>query len=132
MPTEIGPVQIVGMDFRWRDRDAHAQEIAARWPRVAGAMRIVLLHDPGAFASIPDGFGDLVLSGHTHGGQVGLVSLGLPWTAVSLLSSVPDHGFWAFGRNRLWVNRAAGHYGFPLRVGVPNEEGVLQIHTGSF
>lgn len=126
--TELGPVQIVGMDFRWRDRAAHAQEIATNWPRVAGVPRIVLLHDPGAFRHLLDGDADLVLSGHTHGGQLGLVSLGLPWTAVSLTSKIPDHGFWAHGRNRLYVHRATGHCGFPLRVGVPGEEGVLQVH----
>jgi predicted MPP superfamily phosphohydrolase len=129
--TEAGPVQIVGMDFRWRDRAGHGRAIAQRWPRVEGALRVVLLHDPGAFAHLPDGAADLVLSGHTHGGQLGLVSLGLRWTAVSLLSQVPDHGFWALGRNRLYVHRATGHYGFPLRVGVPGEEGVLQVHPGS-
>jgi predicted MPP superfamily phosphohydrolase len=128
--TPAGHVQIVGMDFRWRDRAGHAQEIAARWPRVPNALRIVLLHDPGAFVHLPDGDGDLVLSGHTHGGQLGLVSLGMKWTAVSLLSKVPDHGFWARGRNRLYVHRASGHYGFPLRVGVPGEEGVLHVHDG--
>lgn len=127
--TELGRVQIVGMDFRWRDRAAHAHEVARRWPPLAGALRIVLLHDPGAFVHLPDGHADLVLSGHTHGGQLGLVSLGLPWTAVSVASKVPDHGFWARGRNRLYVHRATGHYGFPLRVGVPGEEGVLQIHV---
>ena len=99
-----------------------------RWVPLDVALRVVLLHDPGAFHHLLDGDADLVLSGHTHGGQVGLVSFGLPWTAVSLLSKVPDHGFWALGRNRLYVHRATGHYGFPLRVGVPNEEGVLQVH----
>ena len=125
--TPAGRVQIVGMDFVWRDRAAHAERIAAEHPRVPGTLRVVLLHDPGAFRHLPDGSADLVLSGHTHGGQVGLVSFGLPWTAVSVLSKVPDHGFWALGRNRLYVHRATGHYGFPLRVGVPGEEGVMQI-----
>jgi uncharacterized protein len=129
--TAVGPVQIVGMDFRWRDRAQHAQAIARRWPPLADALRIVLLHDPGAFRHVPDGHADLVLSGHTHGGQLGLVSLGLKWTAVSVTSKVPDHGFWALGRNRLYVHRATGHYGFPLRVGVPGEEGVLHVHMRS-
>ncbi len=129
--TELGPVQIVGMDFRWRDRAAHAQAIAREWPRLPGVPRIVLLHDPGAFVHLGDGEADLVLSGHTHGGQVGVVSLGLPHTAVSVLSKVPDHGFWARGRNRLYVHRASGHYGFPLRLGVPGEEGVLRVHLGA-
>jgi hypothetical protein len=26
------------------------------------------------------------------------------------------------------VHRGTGHYGFPLRVGVPGEEGILRVH----
>ena len=126
--TDAGPVQILGLDFTWRDRARRMAETCAQHPRQDDALRIVLLHDPSAFAHLPQGEGDLVLSGHTHGGQVGLVSLGLPWTAVSATSSTPDHGFWSRGTDRLYVHRANGHYGFPLRLGVPNEEGVLHIH----
>jgi predicted MPP superfamily phosphohydrolase len=127
--TEAGPVQILGADFAWRDRAQRLEALCAQNPRVPGALRLVMLHDPGAFVHLPEGEADLVLSGHTHGGQIGLVSLGLPWTAVSLLSSIPDHGFWARGRDRLYVHRGSGHYGFPLRIGVPAEDSLLQIHA---
>ncbi|MEO8800692.1 MAG: metallophosphoesterase, partial [Polyangiaceae bacterium] len=127
--TEAGPVQIVGMDFTWRDRGAHLQSVCAKHPRKAGATRIVLLHDPGAFRHLPEGEGDLVLSGHTHGGQVGLISLGLDWTFLRLFGTkLPDHGFWARGTDRLYVHRGTGHYGFPLRLGVPAEESLLNVH----
>ena len=126
--TEAGTVQIVGADFCWRDRAARLAQLFARVPKLDDALRIVLLHDPGAFRHIPEGDGQLVLSGHTHGGQVGLLSLGKTLTAVSATSSVPDHGFWARGTDRLYVHRATGHYGFPLRMGVPGEEGVIYIH----
>jgi predicted MPP superfamily phosphohydrolase len=92
-------------------------------------MRVAMLHDPGAFAHLPDGAADLVLAGHTHGGQVGLLRFGLPHTVVSALSSMPDHGFWALGTMRLYVHRGTGHYGFPVRVGVPPEESVLHVHA---
>jgi nanoRNase/pAp phosphatase (c-di-AMP/oligoRNAs hydrolase) len=40
----------------------------------------------------------LVLAGHTHGGQVGLLSVGLQWTFLRLFGiKIPDHGFWARG-----------------------------------
>jgi predicted MPP superfamily phosphohydrolase len=104
-------------------------EVCARHPRKEGALRIILLHDPGAFRELEEGEGDLVLSGHTHGGQVGLVSLGLPWTFISAFAKrFPDHGLWARGRDRLYVHRGTGHYGFPLRVGVPGEQSVLRVH----
>ena len=126
--TPSGFVQIVGVDFRWRERGQHLVDVCAAHPRVDGALRLVLLHDPGAFRHLPEGEGDLVLSGHTHGGQVGLLRLGLPHTILSALSSGPDHGLWARGRDRLYVHRGTGHYGFPLRIGVPAEESVLQVH----
>lgn len=127
--TEAGRVQIVGMDFTFRDRKGHLERVCARHPREPDALRIVLLHDPGAFRHLPAGEGDLVLSGHTHGGQVGLLSLGLQWTFLRLFGDkIPDHGFWARGTDRMWVHRGTGHYGFPLRLGVPAEESVLRVH----
>ena len=77
---------------------------------------------------ISEGEADLALSGHTHGGQVGLVSLGLPYTMMRAFVRMPDHGLWARGTDRLYVHRGTGHYGFPLRLGVPAEESVLAVH----
>ncbi len=61
--------------------------------------------------------------------QVGLVSLGLNWTMMRLFVNMPDHGFWARGSDRLYVHRGTGHYGFPLRLGVPAEESMLFVHS---
>ena len=127
--TASGPVQIVGMDFTWGNRAEHLARTTDAFPRKPDTLRIVLLHDPGAFRHLPPGSADLVLSGHTHGGQVGLVSLGLPWTMLRLFGlRIPDHGYWARGTDRMYVHRGTGHYGFPLRLGVPAEEGVLRVH----
>jgi hypothetical protein len=126
--TGAGRVQIVGFDFSFRRRRERIQAVCRAHPREVGAFRLALLHDPGAFAHLPEGEADLVLSGHTHGGQIGLVSLGARHTLVSLLTKIPDHGLWARGTNRLYVHRGTGHYGFPLRVGVPAEESLLRVH----
>jgi predicted MPP superfamily phosphohydrolase len=127
--TDAGPVQIVGMDFAYRDRAAHLARVCTAHPRKPGMLRVVLLHDPGAFRHLPPGEGDLVLSGHTHGGQVGLLSLGLPWTFLRLFGDkIPDHGFWARGTDRMYIHRGTGHYGFPLRLGVPAEESLVRVH----
>lgn len=124
--TGAGPVAILGFEFHWRGRRERMAEVCARWPRRPGIPRVALLHDPGAFRHLPAGAADLTLSGHTHGGQVGLVSLGAQWTFVGRY--MPDHGFWARGRERLYVHRGTGHYGFPLRLGVPAEHGLLRVH----
>jgi len=127
--TAAGPVQIVGMDFVWKNRKERMARVCEQHPREPGALRIVLLHDPGAFQHLPEGEADLVLSGHTHGGQVGLVSLGLPYTMMRAFVKMPDHGLWARGTDRLYVHRGTGHYGFPLRLGVPAEESLLAVHS---
>lgn len=126
--TAAGPVEIVGFDFVWRERAAHLQRVTERFPRTVGMPRVAMLHDPGAFHHLPTGSADLVLSGHTHGGQIGLLRLGLRGTVVSALSQVPDHGAWALGTARLYVHRGTGHYGFPLRIGVPAERSLLNVH----
>lgn len=130
--TDAGHVQIVGMDFSFTDRAARLARVCEEHPRRPGKTRIVLLHDPGAFKHLPPGEGDLVLSGHTHGGQVGLLSLGLSWTFLRLFGDrIPDHGFWARGTDRMYIHRGTGHYGFPLRLGVPAEESIVRVHRHS-
>ncbi len=125
--TRLGRVQVIGLDWHWRDRAPKMRAVLDRYPRVTGVPRLVLLHDPGAFRLIEDGQADLVFSGHTHGGQIGLFGLGLQ-RSVLALADTPDHGFWGQGRNRLYVHRGTGHYGYPIRLGVPGEEGVLRLH----
>lgn len=124
--TPVGPVQIVGADYVGRNRRAHLAELLGRFPRREGHLRLLLLHDPLGFHALPDDDVDLVLSGHTHGGQVGLVSFGLDWTVLSR-TRWPDQGLFARGASRLYVHRGTGFYGFPLRVGVPAEFSVLEI-----
>jgi len=129
--TPAGPVQVLGLDFNWRDREARMRQACAANPRVEGASRLVLLHDPGAFKLLPKIEADLVLSGHTHGGQVGIAHRLLALTPLWPLFPLPDHGFFARGRARLYVHRGSGHYGFPLRIGVTSEESLLRVHHGA-
>jgi predicted MPP superfamily phosphohydrolase len=129
--TPVGPVEIAGADFVFRNRGQHLAALAQELGPRDGVPRLLLLHDPGAFRHLPDGAADLTLSGHTHGGHVGLLSLGYDWTAIRALFRLPDHGFWAQGRNRMYVHRGTGHYGFPIRLGVPGEEGILRLYLGT-
>ncbi|HFE44337.1 MAG TPA: phosphodiesterase [Nannocystis exedens] len=128
--TPRGSFQILGFDHVFRDREAHLHEVCERLVRRPNTRRIALLHDPGAFDALPPGTADIVFSGHTHGGQVGLVSLGLGWTVLRSLSSIPDHGLWAKGHDRLYIHRGTGHYGFPLRLGVPAEQSLIRLYFG--
>jgi predicted MPP superfamily phosphohydrolase len=127
--TPVGPVQIVGADYVGRGRREHLHALMERFPRREEHLRLLLLHDPLGFRHLPEGAVDLTLSGHTHGGQLGLVSLGLDWTVLTR-TAWPDHGLFARGSNRLYVHRGTGFYGFPLRIGVPGEASVLELVRG--
>jgi predicted MPP superfamily phosphohydrolase len=129
--TPAGPVQIIGADFHWRGTAKALAALHEAHPRVSGALRLWLLHNPGHFRHLPPDAADLVLSGHTHGGQLGLVTFGLPFTLAGVFGRLPDHGLWARGRSRLYVHRGTGHYGFPIRFGVPAEESLLRVHAAS-
>jgi len=124
--TVVGPIQIVGADFVWKARADHLDALLARFPRRRDTVRLLLLHDPIGFHGISPGEVDLTLSGHTHGGQVGLVIRGFDWTVLSR-SRWPDQGFFGLGSNRLYVHRGTGFYGFPMRVGVPGEASLMEI-----
>jgi len=124
--TQLGEVQIVGADWARERRAERIGRLLERFPRRAAHLRLLLLHDPLGFRDVPKGDVDLTLSGHTHGGQLGLVSLGLDWTVLAR-SRWPDHGLFGHGSNRLYVHRGTGFYGFPLRIGVPGEASLLEL-----
>lgn len=124
--TAAGSVQVLGSDYLSQDHAKHLAALLERHPRREAHLRLLLLHDPVGFHALPEDDVDLVLSGHTHGGQVGLVSLGLDWTVLSR-TRWPDQGLFARGGSRLYVHRGTGFYGFPLRVGVPAEHSLLEI-----
>jgi hypothetical protein len=124
--SPLGPLQILGAHYVARGRRAQLASLCERFPRRADHLRLLLLHDPRAFHAAPPGMADLTLSGHTHGGQLGLLSLGVDWTVLRR-SAWPDHGLFARGADRLYVHRGTGFYGFPLRVGVPGEHSLLEL-----
>jgi hypothetical protein len=81
---------------------------------------IVLNHYPADFDDlISKSRADLVLSGHTHGGQIRLFndssSSIIPETIIKYIS-----GFYRNGNSQLYVNRGLGHW-YPLRINCPPE-----------
>ena len=124
-------LEIAGLDFGWdrARRAASAAERIARWPGRGATPRLLLLHDPSEFALLPEGCADLVLSGHTHGGHIG-VQLGRD-AAITVvgLAGIPDQGVFSRGDMRLFVTRCVGFYGYPMRVGIPPEIAILVLRA---
>jgi predicted MPP superfamily phosphohydrolase len=126
VPLEVGGLDYLRGQGEWEER--YARLIHSWQPRTA-VPRILLNHDPGAFSALPSGCADLVLSGHTHGGHVG-VQLGRDFalTVVGLMG-IPDQGIFRRPDMTLYVTRCVGFYGYPMRLGIPPEIALLTIRT---
>ena len=67
---------------------------------------IVLCHNPMAFDILKNYPGEIILSGHTHGGQV---NLPLFWRLqCSSVPSVYKSGYFSLGQKKLYVSRGVG------------------------
>jgi len=123
------PLEVAGIDFLFgTTRAAAYQRVVAAWPP-RRAPRLLLCHDPSAFAAFPEDSADLVLSGHTHGGHIGIqLGSGHALTVVSL-AGIPDQGVFRRGDLRLFVTRCVGFYGYPMRVGIPPEIALLVLRA---
>ena len=94
----------------------------------AAVPRIVLSHDPDVFAYWPAGVrGDLMLAGHTHGGQAHLPLIGPPY--------VPSQFGFRFlagarrdGARQLYVSRGIGAITAPVRWRCPAELTLVVLH----
>ena len=120
------PVELVGLDFRWTGLDAQLAAVLAAAPPVPAAARLLLAHDPRVFRHVPPGRFTLVLSGHTHGGQVGLQMFGLRGSLLGLFG-VADHGLFQRPGARMWVHAGNWHTGLPPRMGVAPELVVVDL-----
>jgi predicted MPP superfamily phosphohydrolase len=91
-----------------------------------GAFRLLMSHRPQGLDHSADMGINLVLAGHTHGGQLGL-------GGRSLLEGLyPERYFWGIyhkGITTLHTSGGMGHW-FPFRIGVPAEAPILVLEKG--
>lgn len=83
--------------------------------------RILLCHRPYYLKDAAERNIDLVLSGHTHGGQVVLGRFGNVVLAPSSIASPYVSGRYSEGNTQMYVSRGIGTVGLPLRINCPPE-----------
>jgi predicted MPP superfamily phosphohydrolase len=85
-------------------------------------FRILLAHQPSSAKQAERAGYDLLLAGHTHGGQF------FPWNVVAKLAFGFVSGMGNVGHLRVYVSRGVGVYIVPARIGVPGEISLLELH----
>ena len=83
-----------------------------------GAPLLLLSHNPDILQARAAHRADLILAGHTHGGQIVLPFLGAAHTQSELLSRADVSGHVYLGETQLYISRGLGE-GIPLRFGAP-------------
>lgn len=83
-----------------------------------GAPLLLLSHNPDILQAPAAHRADLVLAGHTHGGQIVLPFLGAAHTQTDILSRADASGYMRLGDTQIYISRGLGE-GIPLRFGAP-------------
>jgi predicted MPP superfamily phosphohydrolase len=117
---------LAAIDDTWTGRDD--VERAMR-DRPEGATTVLLAHDPDSFDEAADAGADLVLSGHTHAGQIAIPFLPRRLSLANLAHRYVV-GFYRRGRSTLFVHPGLGTTGPPIRIGAAPEVTILVLRTG--
>jgi hypothetical protein len=89
-------------------------------------LNVLLSHNPDVFpVAVSQGY-DLVVSGHTHGGQITMDMPGLP-LSVARFYTPYIHGTYREGDSVLYVSRGIGTVAIPARLGAPPEVSLIRL-----
>jgi predicted MPP superfamily phosphohydrolase len=116
---------LAAIDDTWTRRD---DVVRAMRDCPEGVASVLLAHDPNRFDDAAAAGAGLVLSGHTHGGQIGVPFL---YRVANLASfSYPYNiGFYRRDRSVIYVHPGLGTTGPPMRLGVAPEVTILVLRS---
>lgn len=116
-------LNVAGIDGRLATAPAVISTIQACAP---GAPVVLLAHYPSTFNAAAAAGADLILTGHTHGGQ-----LGVPFLSQRLnlarLTGQRSRGLVYSGKTAMYVNAGLGTTGPPMRLAVPPEIALITL-----
>ncbi len=115
-------LQLVGIDdWSWGKSD-----FARAFNGVGRSQPTLLLSHQPTVLDLPETAGvALILSGHTHGGQLRLPFIGAPVRFTGEFKYL--RGYYRRAATQLYVSRGTGTVGLPLRFGAPPEIAVLRL-----
>ena len=120
LPVRGRRLIVGGLPWYGREEEGPPGAVDRLYPaRREGDVRLLLTHHPRLFDMAPSA--DLVLAGHTHGGQLMVGPVGFGPLFFKYWSGLYRHG-----TNSLIVSNGAGDW-FPCRIGAPAEIGRLRL-----
>jgi uncharacterized protein len=116
-------LRVAGVDDTWTKRADLAKALAGPEP---GVPTVLLAHDPDLFPEAAARGADVVLSGHTHAGQIAVPFLARRFNLSSLRHPY-NCGLYHKGDATLYVHAGLGITGPPVRFGAAPEIAILTL-----
>ena len=124
--VELDGLDIAGVDDFTAFGKGHGPDLeAALRDRDENRAVVLLAHQPRQIDEAAARGVGLMLSGHTHGGQI------FPWSFFVRLQQPYVAGLIRHGGAQLYVSRGTGYWGPPLRVGAPPEITLLELEPAA-
>jgi uncharacterized protein len=90
------------------------------------SFNLLLSHNPDVFPTAARKGFDLILAGHTHGGQVNVEILGQNLNVTDFFTPYTK-GLYTLPTSSIYVNSGLGTIGMPVRLGAPPEIAVIRL-----
>ncbi|MDR3541217.1 MAG: metallophosphoesterase [Desulfosporosinus sp.] len=124
---------IIGVDdpaTKHDDVDLAYQKVLSSPPTPTPPFRLVLAHSTDCLDDVAENGADLLLAGHTHGGQIRLPGLPPLITNTYLGDEGIYEGYHVINGVPLYVSRGIGESIIALRFNVPPEIAFFTLHKG--
>ncbi len=126
-----GRLHVIGLDDRgldWARGVPQVPQLEVLWHQLPqDEPQLVLSHRPDLFPQAARLGIDLMLSGHTHGGQIALPWFNGQHLSLAQLITRFDRGLFRQGRSALYVNCGLGVTGQRIRLWTPREISVIEL-----
>ena len=116
-------LNLAGVDYQWQSRPYLVKAGELIEP---GAFNLLLSHNPDVFPRAAELGYDLVLGGHTHGGQV-TVEIVEQWVNPGHFFTPFVAGEYYIENSALYVSRGIGTVNLPMRIGALPEVTLLRL-----
>ncbi len=118
---------VAGLDGRIASKTDAARVVREL---ATGAPLLLLSHYPWTFEAAASAGADLVLTGHTHGGQLGVPFFGQRFNLARLTRQL-SRGLYHSGKTAMYVNAGLGTTGPPMRLAVPPEIALITLRKAA-
>lgn len=116
---ETDEIQFIGIDDK--DDPAQVGRELAKLDVAKDKFVVLLYHRPRGLESAADAGVDLMLSGHTHNGQI------IPFNFVVNRVFDRPNGLYEYGNTRLYVSSGTGTWGPIMRIGTRSEITLFEV-----